>query len=105
MDVITDKLVDYPEELEKWRKSVSIAALKCLTASFCGSKDPSAAATEQEHSVLQTLKQLLVCSHFTYSTHECCCCSCFVSFLLLPQAFAEDIPASEWNSFVKSGLK
>uniref|UniRef100_A0A3P9IBI6 URB1 ribosome biogenesis homolog n=1 Tax=Oryzias latipes TaxID=8090 RepID=A0A3P9IBI6_ORYLA len=79
VDVITDKLVDYPEELEKWRKSVSIAALKCLTASFCGSKDPSAAATEQEHSVLQTLKQLL--------------------------AFAEDIPASEWNSFVKSGLK
>uniref|UniRef100_A0A3P9IBC3 URB1 ribosome biogenesis homolog n=1 Tax=Oryzias latipes TaxID=8090 RepID=A0A3P9IBC3_ORYLA len=78
VDVITDKLVDYPEELEKWRKSVSIAALKCLTASFCGSKDP---------------------------THECCCCSCFVSFLLLPQAFAEDIPASEWNSFVKSGLK
>uniref|UniRef100_A0A3P9IDF2 URB1 ribosome biogenesis homolog n=1 Tax=Oryzias latipes TaxID=8090 RepID=A0A3P9IDF2_ORYLA len=82
VDVITDKLVDYPEELEKWRKSVSIAALKCLTASFCGSKDPSAAATEQEHSVLQTLKQLLVCSHFTYN-----------------------IPASEWNSFVKSGLK
>uniref|UniRef100_A0A3B3CZ91 URB1 ribosome biogenesis homolog n=1 Tax=Oryzias melastigma TaxID=30732 RepID=A0A3B3CZ91_ORYME len=52
VDVITDKLVDDSEEQEKWRKSVCVAALKCLTA----------------------------------------------------QSSAEDIPASEWNSFVKNGL-
>ncbi|RVE65079.1 hypothetical protein OJAV_G00132260 [Oryzias javanicus] len=79
VDVITDKLVDYPEEQEKWRKSVSIAALKCLTASFSSSKDQPASPSEQEHSILQRLKQLL--------------------------SSPEDIPASEWNSFVKNGLK
>lgn len=66
MDVITDKLVDDSEEQEKWRKSVCVAALKCLTASFSHSKDQPSSLSEQEHGVLQRLEQLLVGSLILY---------------------------------------
>ncbi|TWW76931.1 nucleolar pre-ribosomal-associated protein 1 [Takifugu flavidus] len=78
IDVITEKLADFPEEKETWRKSVITAAIKCLTASYSNYKD-QATSPEQERTVSERL-----CQHFSSS---------------------EDIAASEWNSFVKNGLK
>uniref|UniRef100_A0A3B4ZNL1 URB1 ribosome biogenesis homolog n=1 Tax=Stegastes partitus TaxID=144197 RepID=A0A3B4ZNL1_9TELE len=78
VDVITEKLADCPEEQEKWKKSLATAALKFLIASYSHSKDQAASPSDQEQSILNRLQQLLV---------------------------AEDITASEWNSFVKNGLK
>lgn len=60
VDVITEKLADYPEELETWRKAIMAAALLCLKVSYSQSKDPSASLLEQEQSVLETLQKLLV---------------------------------------------
>ncbi|XP_026153088.1 nucleolar pre-ribosomal-associated protein 1 [Mastacembelus armatus] len=77
--VITEKLIDCPEEQETWRKSVITAALKCLIASYSRSKDQATSPSEQEQSILERLQQLLTS--------------------------AEDITASEWNGFVKNGLK
>ncbi|KAM6933336.1 nucleolar pre-ribosomal-associated protein 1 [Xenentodon cancila] len=79
VDVITEKLADSPEEQEMWRRSLAGAAIKCLIASFCHSKDPAASPSEQEQSILKRLHQLVTS--------------------------ADDIPASEWNSFVRNGLK
>ncbi|XP_059187700.1 nucleolar pre-ribosomal-associated protein 1 isoform X2 [Centropristis striata] len=79
VDVITEKLVDCPEEQEAWRKSVTTAAFKCLTAAFSHSKDQASSPSEQEQSLLERLQRLLTS--------------------------AEDITASDWNSFVKNGLK
>ncbi|XP_034405157.1 nucleolar pre-ribosomal-associated protein 1 isoform X2 [Cyclopterus lumpus] len=79
VDVITEKLADCPEEQETWRKSVITAALKCLLAAFSHSKDPATLRSKQEQSILERLQGLLTS--------------------------AEDITASEWNSFVKNGLK
>ncbi|KAK2846727.1 hypothetical protein Q5P01_009726 [Channa striata] len=77
--VISEKLADYPEEQETWRKSVTTSSLKCLIASYSQSKDQPSSPSEQEQSVLERLQSLL--------------------------KSAEDITASEWNSFVKNGLK
>ncbi|KAI3354092.1 hypothetical protein L3Q82_018642 [Scortum barcoo] len=79
VDVITEKLADCPEEQETWRKSVTSSALKCLSAAYSHSKDQTASPSEQEHSILDRLQRLLTS--------------------------AEDVAASEWNSFVKNGLK
>ncbi|KAM9852858.1 nucleolar pre-ribosomal-associated protein 1 [Aulostomus maculatus] len=79
VDVITEKLVDGPEEQEMWRKSITAAAFKCLIASYSHSKDPATSPSVQEQSVLERLQRLLTS--------------------------AEDITASEWNSFVKNGLR
>ncbi|XP_076592199.1 nucleolar pre-ribosomal-associated protein 1 [Chaetodon auriga] len=79
VDVITDKVADYPEERETWRKSVTSAALKCLIAAYSHCKDQTASPSEQEKSILERLQRLLTS--------------------------AEDVSASEWNSFVKNGLK
>ncbi|XP_054454141.1 nucleolar pre-ribosomal-associated protein 1 [Anoplopoma fimbria] len=79
VDVITEKLADCPEDQETWRKSVTTAALKCLIAAFSHSKDLATSRSEQEQSILERLQGLLTS--------------------------AEDIAASEWNSFVKNGLK
>ncbi|KAM4590476.1 nucleolar pre-ribosomal-associated protein 1 [Fundulus diaphanus] len=79
VDVITEKLADCTEEQEKWRRCVVAAALKCLTASYCRSKDQAASPSDQEQGVLKRLRQLL--------------------------KSAEDISPSDWNSFVKNGLK
>uniref|UniRef100_A0A8C9ZQ89 URB1 ribosome biogenesis homolog n=1 Tax=Sander lucioperca TaxID=283035 RepID=A0A8C9ZQ89_SANLU len=78
VDVITEKLADCPDEQETWRKSVTAAAFKCLTAAYSHSKNQTTSRSEQEHSILERLQGLLV---------------------------AEDIPASEWNGFIKTGLK
>uniref|UniRef100_A0A3B4ZN57 URB1 ribosome biogenesis homolog n=1 Tax=Stegastes partitus TaxID=144197 RepID=A0A3B4ZN57_9TELE len=83
VDVITEKLADCPEEQEKWKKSLATAALKFLIASYSHSKDQAASPSDQEQSILNRLQQLLVGLVFS----------------------AEDITASEWNSFVKNGLK
>ncbi|XP_023118676.2 nucleolar pre-ribosomal-associated protein 1 isoform X2 [Amphiprion ocellaris] len=80
VDVITEKLADCPEEQEKWKKSVATAALKCLITSYSHSKDQATSPTDQEQSILDRMKQQLLTS-------------------------AEGITASEWNSFVKHGLK
>ncbi|XP_042342998.1 nucleolar pre-ribosomal-associated protein 1 [Plectropomus leopardus] len=79
VDVITDKLAECPKELEAWKKSVTTAAVKCLIAAYSHSKDQAASWSEQEQNILERLQALVIS--------------------------AEDITASEWNSFVKSGLK
>ncbi|KAM4742564.1 nucleolar pre-ribosomal-associated protein 1 [Anableps anableps] len=79
VEVITEKLADCTEEQEKWRRKVVAAALKCLIASYCHSKDQAASPSDQEKGVLKRLQQLM--------------------------KSAEDISASDWNSFVKNGLK
>ncbi|KAM7399033.1 hypothetical protein PAMP_018327 [Pampus punctatissimus] len=79
VDVITEKLADRPEEQEMWRKSVTAAALKCLIASYSHTKDQATSPSAQEQSVLEILQTLLTSP--------------------------DSITASEWNSFVKNGLK
>ncbi|XP_014875164.1 nucleolar pre-ribosomal-associated protein 1 [Poecilia latipinna] len=79
VDIITEKLADSTEEQEKWRRSVVAAALKCLIASYCRSKDQAASPSDQEEGILKRLQQLL--------------------------KSAEDVSVSDWNSFVKNGLK
>ncbi|XP_071780840.2 nucleolar pre-ribosomal-associated protein 1 [Centroberyx gerrardi] len=79
VDVVTEKLAGNPEEQETWRKSVVTAALKWLISSYSHSKDPAAAPSAQEESILERLQRLLT--------------------------YTEDISTSEWNSFVKNGLK
>uniref|UniRef100_A0A1A7XHS4 URB1 ribosome biogenesis 1 homolog n=3 Tax=Iconisemion striatum TaxID=60296 RepID=A0A1A7XHS4_9TELE len=79
VDVIMEKLADCPEEQENWRRSVAAAALKCLIASYCHSKDQAAPPSDQEESILKRLQHLLTS--------------------------AEDIKASDWNSFVTNGLR
>ncbi|XP_039986899.1 nucleolar pre-ribosomal-associated protein 1 [Xiphias gladius] len=79
VEVINEKLADCPEEQETWRKSVTAAALKCLITSYSHSKDQATSPSEQEQSILEKLHRLLTS--------------------------AEDITASEWNSFVRNGLK
>ncbi|CAJ1065109.1 nucleolar pre-ribosomal-associated protein 1 [Xyrichtys novacula] len=78
VDVIMEKVSDCPEEGETWRKSVTSAAFKCLTAAFSLSKDQTS-PSEQEQSILERLLGLITT--------------------------AENVAASEWNSFVKNGLK
>ncbi|XP_041796305.1 nucleolar pre-ribosomal-associated protein 1 isoform X2 [Chelmon rostratus] len=78
-DVITDKLADCPEEQETWRKSVTSAGLKCLIAAYSHCKDQTVSLSEQEKSILERLQRLLTS--------------------------AEGVSASEWNSFVKNGLR
>uniref|UniRef100_M3ZYI0 URB1 ribosome biogenesis homolog n=1 Tax=Xiphophorus maculatus TaxID=8083 RepID=M3ZYI0_XIPMA len=79
VDIITEKLADCTEEQEKWRRSVVAAALKCLIASYYHSKDQTVSPSDQEEGILKRLQQLL--------------------------KSAEDISVSDWNSFVKNGLK
>uniref|UniRef100_A0A3Q3JWH8 URB1 ribosome biogenesis homolog n=1 Tax=Monopterus albus TaxID=43700 RepID=A0A3Q3JWH8_MONAL len=79
VNVITEKLLSCPEEQETWRTSVTTAALKCLIASYSHSKHCAASPSEQEQSILERLQRLLTSP--------------------------DDIAASEWNSFVKNGLK
>ncbi|KAM4627721.1 nucleolar pre-ribosomal-associated protein 1 [Polymixia lowei] len=79
VDVVNEKLADCPEEQETWRKSVVAAALKWIISSYSHSKDQTSAPSAQEESILERLQQLLT--------------------------FAEDITPTEWNSFVKNGLK
>lgn len=60
VNVISEKLADFPDEQETWRKSVTASALKCLIASYSGSKDQATCPSEQEQSILERLQQLLV---------------------------------------------
>ncbi|CAM9342472.1 unnamed protein product [Lampetra planeri] len=79
VDVITEKLSDFPEEQESWKKSVTTAALKFLTASYSCFKDPATIPSAQEQSILERLQSLLTSS--------------------------EEVTASDWNTFIKNGLK
>ncbi|CAK6968909.1 nucleolar pre-ribosomal-associated protein 1 [Scomber scombrus] len=79
VDVFTEKLADCPEEQETWIRSVTTAAFKCLIASYSQTKDQTTSTSTQEQSILDRLQKLLT------------------SF--------DDVTASEWNSFVKNGLK
>uniref|UniRef100_A0A3B5PXZ0 URB1 ribosome biogenesis homolog n=1 Tax=Xiphophorus maculatus TaxID=8083 RepID=A0A3B5PXZ0_XIPMA len=81
VDIITEKLADCTEEQEKWRRSVVAAALKCLIASYYHSKDQTVSPSDQEEGILKRLQQLLVGLIFLF------------------------IHVSDWNSFVKNGLK
>uniref|UniRef100_A0A8C9ZT80 URB1 ribosome biogenesis homolog n=1 Tax=Sander lucioperca TaxID=283035 RepID=A0A8C9ZT80_SANLU len=62
VDVITEKLADCPDEQETWRKSVTAAAFKCLTAAYSHSKNQTTSRSEQEHSILERLQGLLIIS-------------------------------------------
>uniref|UniRef100_A0A3P8SU82 URB1 ribosome biogenesis homolog n=1 Tax=Amphiprion percula TaxID=161767 RepID=A0A3P8SU82_AMPPE len=73
-------LADCPEEQEKWKKSVATAALKCLITSYTASGGFSFSGIFYIH-------DLHFCNLYSLQTS------------------AEDITASEWNSFVKNGLK
>uniref|UniRef100_A0A8C4IF92 Nucleolar pre-ribosomal-associated protein 1 n=1 Tax=Dicentrarchus labrax TaxID=13489 RepID=A0A8C4IF92_DICLA len=77
-NALQKKLADCPAEQESWSQSVTTAALKCLIATYSHCKDQATSPSEQEQNILERLQLLLV---------------------------AEDITASEWNSFVKNGLK
>uniref|UniRef100_A0A672KS26 Nucleolar pre-ribosomal-associated protein 1 C-terminal domain-containing protein n=1 Tax=Sinocyclocheilus grahami TaxID=75366 RepID=A0A672KS26_SINGR len=72
---ISEKLSD-SEELCQWRKSLLSAALLWLSAVYKDQKDPQ---SHHEETMLTRLKSLLI--------------------------FPENITASDWNTFVKSGLK
>uniref|UniRef100_A0A8C1VHJ5 URB1 ribosome biogenesis homolog n=1 Tax=Cyprinus carpio TaxID=7962 RepID=A0A8C1VHJ5_CYPCA len=74
-DSISEKLSD-SEELCQWRKSLLSAALLWLSAVYKEQKDPQSL---HEETMLTRLKSLLI--------------------------FPEHITASDWNTFVKSGLK
>lgn len=58
IDAVTEKLTDFPEEQEAWKKCVSAAAVKCLTAAFSHFKNQP--PPEQEKSIMTRLQQLLV---------------------------------------------
>lgn len=60
IDVITEKLADFPEEKETWRKSVVTAAIKCLIASYSSYKDQVTSPSEQERRILERLCRHLV---------------------------------------------
>lgn len=60
VEVITENLADCPEEQETWRKSVTVAAFKCLIASYSHSKDQATPPSEQEQNILERLQRLLV---------------------------------------------
>uniref|UniRef100_A0A8C1Z3Q7 URB1 ribosome biogenesis homolog n=1 Tax=Cyprinus carpio TaxID=7962 RepID=A0A8C1Z3Q7_CYPCA len=75
-DSISEKLSD-SEELCQWRKSLLSAALLWLSAVYKEQKDPQSL---HEETMLTRLKSLLVSQY-------------------------EHITASDWNTFVKSGLK
>ncbi|XP_029027923.2 nucleolar pre-ribosomal-associated protein 1 [Betta splendens] len=79
VNVIFEKLADSPAEQETWRKSVTASAIKCLITSYSQFKDPQTSPSTQEQSILERLQRHLIS--------------------------AEDITASEWNSFVRNGLK
>lgn len=64
---MTEKLADCPEEQKTWRRSVTTAAIKCLTAAYSHCKDQTASPSEQEKSILERLQRLAVsfCSSHT----------------------------------------
>lgn len=70
IDVVTEKLTDFPEEQEAWRKSLTAAAVKCLTAAFSHYKNQS--PPEQEKSILTRLQQLLVRSASSKIVQDLC---------------------------------
>ncbi|XP_043115226.1 nucleolar pre-ribosomal-associated protein 1 [Puntigrus tetrazona] len=74
-DCIGEKLSD-SEELSQWRKALLSAALLWLSAAYKEQKDSQ---SHHEEIILTRLKSLLI--------------------------FPENITASDWNTFVKSGLK
>lgn len=78
-DSISEKLCDDSEELHQWRKSLLSAALVWLTAVYKKQKEPQ---SNHEESMLTRLRSLLP-----------------------GQISSENMTASDWNAFVKSGLK
>ncbi|CAL8351648.1 unnamed protein product [Lota lota] len=79
VDVVKDKLSESPEEQESWRKSVVMSSVRWLVSSYSRSKQQPEPPCSQEQNILGRLLK-----HLT---------------------FAEDLTPSDWNSFVKSGLK
>ncbi|KAG7471205.1 hypothetical protein MATL_G00121940 [Megalops atlanticus] len=79
VDSISDKLADSPEELASWRKSLLNAALRWLITAYSSCKEQEQAAQQKEESMLQRLQGLLTSP--------------------------ELVTTSDWNSFVKTGLK
>ncbi|XP_056139099.1 nucleolar pre-ribosomal-associated protein 1 [Lampris incognitus] len=79
VDVVGEKLTDFPEEQKTWRKSVVTAALKWLTSSYSHFKDYVNAPSAQEESILERVQNILT--------------------------LTDDITPFDWNTFVKTGLK
>ncbi|KAG9348441.1 hypothetical protein JZ751_002176, partial [Albula glossodonta] len=79
VDSISDKLENASEELASWRKSVLTAALRWLINTYSSCKELEKAVQQEEEDMLQRVKELL-----TSPDH---------------------VTTSDWNSFVKNGLK
>ncbi|XP_065816652.1 nucleolar pre-ribosomal-associated protein 1 isoform X2 [Labrus bergylta] len=105
VDVITEKLSECPEEKDTWRKSVTSAAIKCLISAYSRSKEQTSSLSEQEQAILGKLQELLVGSFSSHMMNFSFYLIYISYFLFFVQLSAEDISASEWNSFVKNGLK
>ncbi|XP_051962696.1 nucleolar pre-ribosomal-associated protein 1 isoform X2 [Xyrauchen texanus] len=75
-DCISEKLCDGTEELSYWRRSLLTAALHWLSKVYKEQKEPQ---TRYEEAMLSRVESLLI--------------------------FPENVTASDWNNFVKSGLK
>ncbi|XP_066555925.1 nucleolar pre-ribosomal-associated protein 1 [Amia ocellicauda] len=79
VDCISEKLDGTPTQQEGWRSCLLTACFKWLMASYTSHKEPELPVKEMEENMLQRLQGLL--------------------------ASAEEVAASDWNSFVKTGLK
>ncbi|XP_030633813.1 nucleolar pre-ribosomal-associated protein 1 [Chanos chanos] len=82
-DVVSEKLAECAEEQqESWRKSLLNAALCWLVGAYNSCKEQKNAELEKEEAMLQRVQTLLV-----------------------RRSSPGDITGSDWNSFVKTGLK
>ncbi|MBN3325103.1 NPA1P protein, partial [Atractosteus spatula] len=79
VDSITEGLAGAPQLQASWKRSLLTASFKWLKASYIKYKEKDQAVQEKEEKMLQQLQRLLVS--------------------------VKQVTASDWNSFVKTGLK
>ncbi|KPP69918.1 nucleolar pre-ribosomal-associated protein 1-like [Scleropages formosus] len=79
VDPIIDKLSESPEQLDLWRKAVLRAAFHWLNTAFRSNRLQESAFVEEEEAMLQRLQGLMISP--------------------------EHVSVSDWNGFVKCGLK
>lgn len=60
MEPITENLAGSPEQLDSWRKSLPAAALRWLVSAYSSHKEQETAQQQQEESMLQRVRELLV---------------------------------------------
>ncbi|XP_069046292.1 nucleolar pre-ribosomal-associated protein 1 [Lepisosteus oculatus] len=79
VDSITEGLAGAPQTQASWKRSLLTASFKWLKASYTKYKEQEQAVQEKEEKMLQQLQRLL--------------------------GSVKQVTASDWNSFVKTGLK